>query len=175
REAEIAAAFAETLTAPIGSAPPRAKDVRIYYSDDEDDLYSGNLRDVARNSFSGRGFTVESVAFGAGGAHLRNGDRHVANAASAGRDTCSYGGLAFFAARGSDFDEFASSAASCGSKATFIGDDDVSAHVADETARHHVRAIPYYFLSFANAPIDKPAGVASDFYETLRNLFSFEQ
>ncbi|MGV9677075.1 ABC transporter substrate-binding protein [Nocardia sp. NPDC003482] len=173
REAEVAAAFAETLLADK-STPVRGKRIRIYYSNDEDDIYSVNLRDDARDSFARRDFDVSAAAFGAGSASLRNNDRVFANAAAAGRDICSYDGLVFYAARGSDFDGFASAAAQCGSKAVLIGDDDVSAHVADQTARQHVRAFPYYYLNFANAPIDRPTRAARDFYDSWAGLFSVE-
>ncbi|WP_329066885.1 hypothetical protein [Amycolatopsis sp. NBC_01480] len=175
REAAVAAAFA--------TQRPGPRSLRVYYSDDDSDSYSTNLRDDVVKSFQGKGFAVEARAFAPDGgqlappSHQRYGDRLVGNAASAGRDTCSYDGLVFFAGRGvPDFGDFAGGAAQCGSTATIIGDDDVSRYVADQVAREQNRALPYYYLSFATEPATDPQGLARDFYTTLNTtLFPFEQ
>jgi ABC-type branched-subunit amino acid transport system substrate-binding protein len=175
REAAVAAAFA--------LQQPGPRTLRVYYSDDDSDSYSTNLRDDVVRSFKDRGFSVEARAFAPDGgqmaphSHERYGDRLVGNAASAGRDTCSYDGFVFFAGRGvPDFGDFAGGAAQCASKATVIGDDDVSRYVADQIAREQNRALPYYYLSFANEPATEPQGLARDFYTTLnKTLFPFEQ
>ncbi|HET6503761.1 MAG TPA: hypothetical protein VFG87_23675 [Amycolatopsis sp.] len=174
READVVAAFADQL----GTRP---RTVRVYYSDDDSDTYSTNLRDDVVKSFQARNFTVDARAFtpnDVGGApvHADNGDQFVGNAAAAGRDTCSFDGYVFFAGRGvPDFGDFLDGASQCGSKAVLIGDDDVSRFVADQTARQLNRALPYYYASFATAPVAQPQGVALDFYPALDTLFGFER
>ncbi|MEV0071544.1 hypothetical protein [Amycolatopsis sp. NPDC050768] len=175
REAAVAAAFAATRPGP--------RVLRVYYSDDDSDTYSTNLRDDVMKSFKDKGFSVEARAFSPDGgqqapsSHDRYGERLVGNAAAAGRDTCSYNGFVLFAGRGvPDFGDFATGAAQCGSTATILGDDDVSRYVADQVAREQNRALPYYYLSFASEPATDPQGLARDFYTTLdRTLFPFEQ
>ncbi|GAA4545922.1 type 1 periplasmic-binding domain-containing protein [Amycolatopsis samaneae] len=176
REAEVAAAFAQRLP----EAAPRQ--ARVYYSDDDADIYSTNLRDDLMKSFAARGFAVEARALtpngGIGGqpAHERYGERLVGNPAAAGRDTCSFPGVVFFAARGvPDFGEFAGGAGQCGTKAAVIGDDDVTRYVADKVSRQLNRALSFYTMSFATEPITAPQGLARDFYGTLNQLFPFEQ
>lgn len=175
REAEVVAAFADQL-----AGAPRS--VRVYYSDDATDTYSLNLREDALKSFSDRHFQVEARAFtpnvtGAGPLpHESLGDPLVGNANAAGRDTCSYNGIVFFAGRGvPDYGDFIHSAGQCGSKAVVIADDDVTRYVADQTAREQNRALPYYYVSFATAPVTLPVGMARDFYTTLDQIFQFEQ
>jgi ABC-type branched-subunit amino acid transport system substrate-binding protein len=175
REAEIAAAFVDRL-----SGQPRA--VRVYYSDDSSDSYSTNLRDDAFTSFHTRKFAIQTRAFTpnlpATGppSHEKYGDPLIGNAAAAGRDTCSYRGYVFFVGRGvPDFGDFMSGAAQCGSQAVFVGGDDVTRFVADQVARQQNRALPYYYLSFATAPVAQPAGPARDFYSSLAQEFTFEQ
>lgn len=57
-----------------------------------------------------------------------------------------------------------------------IGDDDVTRFVADQGERQRNRALPYYFMSFATAPVTEPRGAALDFYTTLdQTLFPFER
>jgi ABC-type branched-subunit amino acid transport system substrate-binding protein len=174
REAEVVGAFVDQLAA-------RPRSVRVYYSDDESDNYSTNLRDDALKSFQVRNLRVEARAFipnttgGARSAHERYGDQLIGNAAAAGRDICSFDGYVFFAGRGvPDFSDFVGGAAQCGSKAVLIGDDDVSRHVADGVARQQNRALPYYYVSFATAPVTQPEGLARDFYTTLEQLFPLE-
>jgi hypothetical protein len=156
--------------------------VRIYYSDDDSDIYSTNLRDDAVTSFQNKNFGVEARAFtpnggpGTASAHERYGEQLVGHAAAAGRDTCSFDGYVFFTGRGvPDFSEFLGGAARCGSDAVLIGSDDVTRHVADEVARRHNRALPYYYVSFATAPVTQPEGMARDFYTTLNEMFPFER
>ncbi|MGW4401609.1 ABC transporter substrate-binding protein [Amycolatopsis nivea] len=174
REAAVAAAFA--------AQRPGPRALRVYYSDDDADFYSTNLRDDVLKSFKEKGFAVEARAFESDGgiagmpAHLRYGDRAVGNAGAAGRDSCSYDGFAFFAGRGvPDFGAFLAGAAQCGSTATIIGDDDVSRYVADSVARERNRALPYYYLALASAPATAAKGLARDFYATLNAKFAFER
>lgn len=173
REAAVAAAFA--------AQRPGPRSLRIYYSDDDTDFYSPNLRDNLLKEFKDKGFAVEARAFvpdegqKTRSAHLRYGDRLVGNAGAAGRDSCSYNGYAFFAGRGvPDFGAFLAGAAQCGSTATIIGDDDVARFVADSVAREDHRALPYYYFALANAPATPAKGLARDFYSTLNAKFSFE-
>lgn len=104
------------------------------------------------------------------------GDQLIGNANSAGLDTCQYNGIVFFAGRGvPDYGDFISSAAQCLSKAVFLAGDDVSRYVADATTRENTRALSYYYLSFAFAPPVKDLqGPQLDFYNTLYQLFPFE-
>ncbi|WP_020665064.1 ABC transporter substrate-binding protein [Amycolatopsis benzoatilytica] len=174
REAAVAASF-------FAQRPgPRA--VRVYYSDDATDYYSLNLRDDLLKSFGEKHFAVEARAFVPDEgqvdrpAHQHYGDREVGNASAAGRDTCSYDGIAFFAGRGvPDFGAFLAGAAQCGSAATLIGDDDVSRYVADTVARERNRALPYYYLALASQPVTTAKGPARDFYATLNAKFDFER
>ncbi|WP_409185305.1 ABC transporter substrate-binding protein [Amycolatopsis sp. VS8301801F10] len=174
REAAVAAAFA--------AERPGPRSLRVYYSDDDTDFYSPNLRDNLLKAFKDKGFAVEARAFvpdegqTARPAHLRYGDRLVGNAGAAGRDSCSYDGYAFFAGRGvPDFGAFLTGAAQCGSTATIIGDDDVARFVADSVAREDHRALPYYYFALANAPATPAKGLARDFYATLNAKFAFER
>lgn len=159
REAQVAAAFADRMV----GAENRPRTVRIYYSSDADDIYSSNLNQDAREEFEALGFAVESFAFAPPGIIGQP------NAGAAGRDICDrYRGVTFFAARGADFEEFISGAEGCGGKdSLLIGDDDVSNHVADDAMRTRTRAIPYYYLSFANTV----EGAAQDYYEPRNELF----
>jgi ABC-type branched-subunit amino acid transport system substrate-binding protein len=172
REANVVAAYAEQLST--------KRSVRVYYSDDATDIYSTNLRDDAVASFTARGFQVEARPFtpngsgGASSAAQHYGEHVVGNADTAGRDTCSFDGVVFFAGRGvPDFGDFVHGAAQCGTKAVIIGDDDVSRYAADELARQQNRALPYYYASFAVASAD-PVGNALDFYPALNQMFPFE-
>ncbi|MFC3963297.1 hypothetical protein [Nocardia jiangsuensis] len=162
REAQVAAAFADRLV----REENRPRTVRIYYSGDEDDIYSSNLQQDAREEFEALGFTVQSVAFAPPGITGQ------LSAGAAGRDICGgYRGVTFFAARGADFEEFISGAEGCGGKdSLLIGDDDIANHVADDAMRTRTRAIPYYYLSFANDAIG--VGAAQDYYEPWNKLFA---
>ncbi|MBB1152957.1 hypothetical protein [Amycolatopsis dendrobii] len=169
REAAVAAAFA--------AQRPGPRSLRVYYPDDDTDYYSTNLRDDVLTSFKHAGFTVEARAFepNSGDAKAPSGNRTVGKAGAAGRDICSYDGFAFFAGRGvPDFGEFLAGAAQCGSKATIIGDDDVSRYVANSVSREGNRALSYYYLALASAPATPAKGLARDFYTTLNAKFAFE-
>jgi hypothetical protein len=180
REAAVAAAWADHQARTIPSTP---RTVRVYYSDDATDIYSTNLRDDVVQSFTAKNFKVDVKAFkpsghhGASVSHTR-GDQFLGNAYHAGNDTCSpnYTGFVFYAGRGlPDYTDFLSGAAQCGSKAIFLGDDDVSGYVADATQREANKTPPFYYLSFALAPIVKPQGQQQNFYSTLNKLFPFER
>ncbi|WP_405163180.1 hypothetical protein OG203_44130 [Nocardia sp. NBC_01499] len=174
-EAATAAGFAAHL--------PTPKTARVYYSGDPNDLYSANLRDDATYWFKRLGFTVQATAFTPAGQGTESqrpepGDRLIGDAGAAGADNCSGSGVAFFAARGvPDFGTFLDGASKCGGndKTVIIGDDDVTRHVADTAARRRIADVPYYFMSFAPAPItDSEPGAAPEFYADLANLFTFE-
>lgn len=186
REAAMVSGFADDLLRAAGAD----RQVRIYYSDDPTDLWSGNLRDDALRSFHDRGFTAEeAVAFTQSGTQghddpAPNGDRDIGSAAAAGRDTCSFGGVAFFVGRSvPDFGTFLEGAAGCDSAATIIGADDVTRYVADDIARGQTRTAPYYYVSFSNLPGRDPHGTdlrkpAQEFLygpSSFTDLFRFEQ
>ena len=177
REAAVAAAWANQQLA-VDPATPRV--VRVYYSDDPTDTYSTNLRDDAVASFRAKGFQVEARAFmpssnPASGASRHRGDQLVGTARSAGNDTCSYHGLVFFAGRGLlGFEDFLNGAGQCGSTAIFLGDDDASRYVADASERRAAQTPPFYYLSFALAPITGLQGPDLNFYPDLKTLFPFE-
>ncbi|MGW0178450.1 caspase family protein [Nocardia sp. NPDC003345] len=177
REAATVAGFAANAL----TTPPR---VRIYYSGDESDLYSTNLRDDAGYWFGRFGFTVETNTYAPSGlpATTSPGDDHAfGNAFDAGTDICTGDGIAFFSGRGvPDFGEFLRGASTCEHRATtIIGADDVTKHVADPVARSReaLAGVPYYFVSFAPAPVtdSEPAAIATRFYDLLRQRFAFEQ
>lgn len=179
REAAVAEAFAQQQ---LKTSPMIPRSMRVYYSDDATDIYSTNLRQDVLETFRKNGFQVDARAFtpsnsgDAQAARQQLDDILVGNAAAAGRDTCSYKGFVYFAGRGvPDFGDFISGAAQCGSKAVVIGDDDVTRYVADQTAREQNRALPYYYVSFALAPITNPQGPSRDFYANLNSLFPFER
>ncbi|MEU4312884.1 hypothetical protein [Nocardia sp. NPDC024068] len=178
REAATAAGFAaNSLTT--------AKRVRIYTSADEKDLYSANLRDDLRYWFEQFGFGVEEISFTPSGLPAQeakaDGGRAFGSAFEAGTDICTGDGVAFFSGRGvPDFGEFLRGAATCEHlDTTIIGADDVTKHVADPVARSReaIAGVPYYFISFAPAPItdSEPAAIATRFYDSLRQRFFFEQ
>ncbi len=175
REAEVVAEFVKRQ--------PKLPSARVYYSDDGSDKYSSNLREDLLRALRRRGIPVSAAAFrpndpgSADPAHVHYAEPLFGNAAAAGRATCSYGGVVFFAGRGvPDFGDFVSAAALCGSDATIIGDDDVSRYVADQPTRRQNRALPYYYASFAAAPapVAQARGVARDFYLGLNEMFGFE-
>ncbi|HEX3787429.1 MAG TPA: hypothetical protein VHW44_06175 [Pseudonocardiaceae bacterium] len=176
-EAAVLASFADQHATTTGT--PRT--VRIYYSDDATDIYSSNLRTDTAAAFTARGFQVQSRAYSPSGAqvsqaaHTEFGDQLVGNAVAAGQDTCAYNGFVVFAGRGvPDYGDFLSGASQCVSKAVIIGDDDVTRYVADATERESNRTPPFYYASFAPAPIGAPQGPELDFYADLNALFPFE-
>jgi hypothetical protein len=179
REAAVAAAWADQQVRALPSTP---RTVRVYYSDDATDLYSTNLRDDAVKSFSAKNFQVDVKAFKSSGDHgasasQSRGDQALGTAYYAGNDTCfsNYTGFVFYAGRGlPDYADFLSGAAQCGSKAIFLGDDDVSGYVADTTQREANQTPPFYYLSFALASIAGVQGGQQGFYSTLNGLFPFE-
>lgn len=179
REAAVAAAWADQQARATPSTP---RAVRVYYSDDATDIYSTNLRDDAVKFFTAKDFQVEAKAFKPStdrgpSASQSRGDQLVGTAYYAGNDTCSpdYNGFVFYAGRGlSDYAEFLSGAAQCGSKAVFLGDDDVANYVADATEREKNQIPSFYYLSFALAPTTGPQGQQRNFYPELNKLFNFE-
>ncbi|MGH3852546.1 MAG: hypothetical protein ACRDR6_03420 [Pseudonocardiaceae bacterium] len=61
-------------------------------------------------------------------------------------------GRGFFAGRGLlDYEDFLNGAGQYGSKAIFLGDDDVSRYVADSSERNEAQTSPFWYLSFASA------------------------
>ena len=179
REAAVAAAWANQQ---VRAAPATPRTVRVYYSDDATDIYSTNLRDDAVKSFAAKGFQVEANVFKSSmdrgsSASQNSGDQLIGTAYSAGNDTCfrNYNGFVFYAGRGlPDYEDFLRGAAQCGSKAIFLGDDDVTNYVADATQREANQTPPFYYLSFALAPSGRPQGQQQNFYAGLNKLFNFE-
>lgn len=151
-----------------------------YYSADVADTYSSNLRDDVMNAFARQGFQTSAIAFTPSVAlgpasDEQGGETPSGNAVAAGRDTCGYHGFVFFAGRGvPDYGDFLSGAEQCTPTAVFIGDDDVSRYVASATLRGQY-SVPYYYVSFAPAPMASPPGAVRDFYTELKSLFRFEQ
>lgn len=172
REAAVAAAWADQQVHVTPSIP---RSVRVYYSDDATDIYSTNLRDDVKASFTDKGFQVLAKAFkpsfnrGASASQNR-GDELIGTAQSAGNDTCSYNGFVFYAGRGlPDYADFLNGAAQCSSNAIFLGDDDVTNYVADAAMRKENQTIPFYYLSFTAAPITGPENPRGNFNPWLLN------
>jgi hypothetical protein len=177
REAAMVAAFALQR---LAQDPTLTKSVRVYYSDDVTDTYSANLRQDVMHAFASQGFHTSAIPFTPSlplgpTSYQQTGDTLIGNAVAAGRDTCGYHGFVFFAGRGvPDYGDFLSGAEQCANTAVFIGDDDVSRYVANSALRGQY-SVPYYYVSFAPAPMASPPGVEHDFYTELRSLFPFEQ
>ncbi|WP_054814743.1 hypothetical protein [Nocardia arizonensis] len=173
QEAVVVASFAQYLMEEKGRRN-ESMPVRIYYSNDRDDIYSSNLRDDAYAAFQARRFHVEAVGFGDTNVHAVGERDPLPNAAEAGRDKCAEAGILFYAGRGVDFDAFAHAVTQCGNRESIlIGADSLSAHVVDEAARRRISGVPYYFVSFAT-PVDKATGVSREFYDGLSELFDIE-
>jgi hypothetical protein len=171
REAAVVRAFAEKIIA------DKPKNIRIYYSTDAGDLYSSNLAADVKKQFSD--YQVRTINFTPGSPpdpdsdDVGRPDGTVPNASEAGRDSCTFDGIAFFAGRGlPDFSDFLHGVTGCPDHhAMIIAGDDVSRLVADDAARAQIKGVPYYFVSFArsaSAPdhLDLPAPVR-DFYSEL--------
>jgi ABC-type branched-subunit amino acid transport system substrate-binding protein len=94
READVGAFYAATR---LG-----AKNTTIYYSDDQDDLYSNDLRDQVKRTFEARGLTVKEKLYSI------NPDNDGNDINSAGRDACDVGpeGVVFYAGRASPLSVF---------------------------------------------------------------------
>ena len=179
REAGVAAAFAEQHQK---ANPEFARTVRVYYSDDATDTYSANLRDDVLKAFAAKGFAVSAVAFTPSGfpggptTHQTDNDELADNAHAAGQDTCAQPGYVFFAGRGvPDYGDFLDGATQCASRAVFLGGDDVTRFAANSAQREQHRALSYYYVSLAPAPIAGLRGPERDFYADLDNLFPFER
>lgn len=186
-EAAVAAAFANQL---VTGDSALTRSIRIYYSDDANDIYSKNLRDDLVSAVTGRDtpggkFHEQAIAFtpkdltdqeAKNSTHAQEGDELIGDAGSAGLNTCGYHGIVFYAGRGvPDYGDFLRGAAQCQSPAVFLADDDVSRYVADANARQQTLASTYYYMSFAVAPVVNPQqATQQDFYATLTRLFSFE-
>lgn len=179
REAAVIAAFADQQRARDPHIP---RSVRVYYSDDATDIYSTNLRDDTVRAFRAAGYQVSAMAFTPGGftgrllAHQAEHDTLIGNTHAAGQDTCSQTGFVIFAGRGvQDYGDFLDGANQCVSKAVFVADDDVARYVSNSALREQYRGLPYYYVSFAPAPIGTPNAPERDFYTDLGNLFGFER
>jgi hypothetical protein len=177
REAEVAAAYVNNLltTGQMPAGRPLTRSARIYVSDDPADVYSSNLADDLRTSFSERGFRVETEAFRPADAPP---DRRSPDAVVAGRGACDFAGVVLYAARGlPDFQAFAAAAAErCRDNPPFIvGGDDVTRYVADRVSRTGTPpTIPFKYLSFAMSPLlgGEMPPTATDFYARLGTLFA---
>lgn len=115
-----------------------ASSVRIYFSDDTEDIYSKNLADLAE-SFGRRQFTVEYVPFTpTGNGQAKPNERSFADSKLAGRNACGFDSIAFYAGRSlPDFQGFVGGV-SDGCKNSLplvIAGDDVTNYVATEDIR----------------------------------------
>lgn len=177
RQAEVAAAWAlkQRRDGVVGPTGERlARSVRIYYSDDVTDIYSSNLRADLERSFGRRGFDTESISFTPDGATppraLPPGS-HVNNARAAGRDTCDFNGLAFYASRPiPDFGSFLDGASACDRPPWILAGDDTTRYVANRAARRQNLTVPFHYSSFAVVP-QRAQGGEKDFYQTYGVLF----
>ncbi|AHH98184.1 hypothetical protein GCM10010174_80220 [Kutzneria viridogrisea] len=153
REAAFAAEFARNT----GAVPhgPGTK-VRVYYTADPQDTYSTNLADDVATAFTDRNFVVDKVQYDPAGK-----DGKPANAA--GRDTCGFRGIVYFAGRGvPDFQDFLNGAQQCEVTATYLAGDDVTRYVADTAKRQANKAVPFYYVSFSVANESKAAAGAPE-------------
>jgi len=178
REAEVAAAYAAQRLKPgvPQSGRQLTKRVRIYLSDDPEDIYSKNLADDAGKSFGRQGFAVEKVQFTPSDKNPSKPDgRSVADSKEAGHEACGFDDVAFYAGRSlPDFQGFLGGVSDgCKNSPPFvIADDDVTDYVADESIRAS-NTVPFKYISFAVSPeiADKVENRAKDFYNLLNSMF----
>lgn len=173
REAEVAARYAESRMLPDTGVD---RSVRIYFSDDADDLYSNNLADDIQRAFQARGFAVSRVAFtpdgGAEPSRPPPADLHLPNPGDAGRDACRHLGIVFWAGRPlPEFGSFLGTARNCPKHPVVLAGNDTTRYVADELARRQYPSIPYDYLALAAAPSGQQEGPEQDFYSGYARMF----
>lgn len=178
REAEVAAAYA--LRHRDSGEPHNGHRItsraRIYFSDDSADIYSNNLAADLADSLRRRKFAVEFVQFTPEGkSPEKQSDRHFSDSREAGRDTCGFDGIVFYAGRPlPDFQGFLGGVSDgCKNSPPFlIADDDVTAYVANEEIRT-TNTVPFSYISFAVSPelTDNVEPRARDFYNLLNHMF----
>lgn len=183
RQAEVAAGLISRLHADHGAPglgiAAFGASVRIYYSADETDLYSKNLRDVINTQMVDKGFEVHSTSFDpVFHDPSQRGDGDLENPNSAGRHACAEQGLVYYAGRGiPDFEQFISGVArKCPNNPPLIlGGHDTSRYVASDASRQNNRSVPFLYQSSAVGPgsgslRDNPKQLAAerDFYSKLK-------
>ncbi|MFD0884263.1 hypothetical protein ACFQ08_06825 [Streptosporangium algeriense] len=169
REAEIAAAYAGRLRDRTGEKiSPK---VRVVYSDDSMDIYSGNLKDDVVKSFEAIGFATEVIPYSTPYADV---SRASAGLIEIGRKACRYSGLIFFAGRAEDFESMLGGINEvCNSRPpAVLGGDDVARMAADVERRKNFPGISYDFLDFA---LDAArCDGTSELYAEMEQLFPDE-
>ena len=121
RQADVGAFYAETQ---LGT-----RNVTIYHSGDDEDLYSNDLKNQAKRAFEARGITVREQPY-----RTRRGDDGL-DTNLAGRDACDVGpeGVVFYTGRSEQLRVFLQGMQSrCeGSYPDFVGGDSVERFVLD--------------------------------------------
>ncbi len=178
RQAEVAAAYAAQRrdSGVLQNGRPPASRVRIYFSDDAEDIYSKNLAYDLTESFRRRQFAVDHVQFTpSGNSRGQPIHRYVADSKEAGRDACGFDGVAFYAGRPlPDFQGFLGGV-SDGCKTSpplVIAGDDTTKYVANEEIRT-LNAVPFSYISFSVSPEvdDNGSTRAKAFYDQLNKMF----
>jgi ABC-type branched-subunit amino acid transport system substrate-binding protein len=179
RQAEVAAAYAaQRRDSEVQHNRGRlASSVRIYFSDDPEDIWSKNLAEDLAESFERRKFTVESLQFTPDGNPQGKNERtprSLADSKEAGRDACGFDGVVFYAGRSlPDYRGFLGGMSDrCkNSPPLVIAGDDVAAYVAIEDIRTQ-NSIPFNYISFAISPdVTNNAKPPKGFYEKLDKMF----
>lgn len=177
RQAAVAVAYAAQRRdyGVLPSGRRLASRVQIYFSDDTGDIYSKNLADDLADSFGRRQFTVEYMPFTPTG-NGQGKPGSFADSKLAGRNTCGFDGVAFYAGRSlPDFQGFMGGVSDgCkNSPPLVIAGDDVTNYVATEDIRTR-NSVPFNYISFSASP--EVAGNveprARDFYNLLNLMFS---
>jgi hypothetical protein len=169
REAAVAAAFATTLR-----AGGRINDtVTIVHPDNPDDAYASTLTQDALGSFARQGFQVRDVLFAHRGGPATAIAPGVLFAEQNGKNICGYRGLVYYAGDGvPDFNDFVQGLKDCPTPPALLADDDVTRYVADTKARESDQSVPYWYTTFAIAPITPPQGPARNFYAGPYGLYA---
>ncbi len=178
REAEVAAAYAAQRrdSGVLNNGRRFASRVRIYFSDDAEDIYSKNLADDLTDSFQRRQFTVEKIQFTPDGdSPGKPTGPFVADSKEAGRNACGFDGVAFYAGRPlPDFQGFMGAVSdNCkNSPPLVIAGDDMTKYVANEDIRT-ANTVPFNYISFSVSPEvdDNVAARAKAFYGELNRMF----
>lgn len=169
REAAVAAAFATTLRA----AGWIDDTVTVYHPDDPTDTYAQNLTQDAVARFGAGGFQVRDIQFAptsAAPATIRPG---ILYPTQDGKNTCADHGLVYYAGDGvPDFNAFVDGVKDCPTPPVLLADDDVSRYVADTNAREQNQSVPYWYTTFATAPVKTPQGPAANFYDGPDGLYA---
>lgn len=177
REAEVVAAYAaqrRDSRVPHNERQLTSR-VRIYFSDDPEDIWSNNLAGDLARSFGERQFSVESVQFTPTGKKPGKPiGRYFSDSRQAGRDACGFDGVTFYAGRATpDFQGFLGGVRDrcVDSPPLVIAGDDVTEYVAKDIRTKNT--IPFKYISFAASPevADEVGPRARDFYNLLNEMF----